>query len=80
MKERRRSVRQSSNLRGRVSFNQGDSLPCIIRDISYEGARIDLRKSIDIPKVINVHIPSRKSMIHAIVRWQRGNRIGVSLF
>jgi hypothetical protein len=29
--------------------------------------------------VIDLHIPSRKTMMHAIVRWQHGNRIGVSL-
>jgi hypothetical protein len=79
MKERRRSVRRKSHLRGRVCFNRGDSLPCVIRDISYDGARIELRESIDVPNVINVHIPSRKSMMHAIVRWQHGKRIGVSL-
>ena len=44
----KRSERQRSRLRGRVYFNQGGSLPCRIRDISYEGARIELLDSIDI--------------------------------
>lgn len=79
MKERRRSLRRKCRLRGRVCFSRGNSLPCLIRDISYEGARIDLRESIDVPDVIDLHIPSRKTMMHAIVRWQHGNRIGVSL-
>jgi hypothetical protein len=32
------------------------SLPCVIRDISYEGARIDLRESVDVPDEIDLHI------------------------
>ena len=43
MEERRRSVRQNCRLRGRIFFSDGrKSEPCSIRDISYEGARIDL--------------------------------------
>jgi PilZ domain len=75
MKERRQSLRRRSHLHGRVCFN----LPCVIRDISYEGARIELREPIDVPDVIDLHIPSKKSMMHAIVRWRHGKSIGVSL-
>jgi len=51
MKERRRSVRQNCRLCGRVYFNvdrKSRSLPCTIRDISYEGARIELLGPVDI--------------------------------
>ena len=78
MNERRRSVRQRSRLRGRVYFNQGGSLPCLIRDISYEGARIELLELIDIPDTIDLHIPTKNRMMHASVRWRHGNRIGVA--
>jgi hypothetical protein len=50
MEERRRSVRQKCRLRGRIYFYDGrKSVPCGIRDISYEGARIELLEPIDIP-------------------------------
>ena len=78
MNERRRSVRQRSRLRGRVYFNQGGSLPCLIRDISYEGARIELLNSIDIPDTIDLHIPTKNRMMRASVRWRHGNRVGVA--
>lgn len=78
MNERRRSVRQRSRLRGRVYFNQGGSLPCLIRDISYEGARIELLDSIDIPDTIDLHIPTKNRMMRASVRWRHGDRIGVA--
>jgi PilZ domain len=79
MVERRRSVRQNCRLRGRIFFHDGrKSQPCSIRDISYEGARIDLVNSVDLPAAIDLYIPQRHQTMHASVRWRHGNRIGVS--
>src|SRR5262249_5787055 len=55
MEERRRSVRQKCRLRGRIYFYDGrKSVPCGIRDISYEGAGIELLEPIDIPDAISI--------------------------
>ena len=80
MDERRRSVRQKCRLRGRIFFHDGrKSQPCNIRDISYEGARIDLLDHpVDIPDAIDLYIPQKHRMMHASVRWRHGNRIGVA--
>jgi PilZ domain len=81
MEDRLRSERQNCRLRGRVYFNDGHktkSLPCDIRDISYEGARIELLDSIDIPDAIDLYIPGKHRVTHASVRWRHGNRIGVA--
>ena len=80
MDERRRSVRQKCRLRGRIFFHDGrKSQPCNIRDISYEGARINLLDHpIDIPDAIDLYIPQKHRMMHANVRWRHGNRIGVA--
>jgi hypothetical protein len=78
MDERRRSARQNCRLRGRVYFNNGRrSRRCSIRDISYEGARIDLTDLIGIPDVIDLYIPQKHRLLHASVRWRHGKRIGV---
>jgi hypothetical protein len=64
MEGRRRSVRQDCRLYGRVDFNDGrksKSLPCTIRDISYEGARIELSDPVDIPGAIDLYIPQKTS-------------------
>ena len=79
MVERRRSVRQNCRLCGRVHFNDGrnsKSEPCTIRDISYEGARIELSDPVDIPDAIDLYIPRQHRM--ASVRWRHGNRVGVA--
>src|SRR5262249_55378621 len=79
MEERRRSVRQKCRLRGRIYFYDGrKSVPCGIRDISYEGARIELLEPIDIPDAIDLYIPQKHRTMHASVRWRHGSRIGVS--
>ena len=81
MKERRRSVRQNCRLNGRIHFNDGrksKSLPCTIRDISYEGARIELSDATDIPDAIDLYIPQKHRILHASVRWRHGNRVGVA--
>jgi hypothetical protein len=78
MNGRRRSPRQC--LRGRVYFNNGrKSRPCVIRDIAYEGARIVVADPVDIPNEIDLHIPKRKPIAHASVRWRRGDKLGLVL-
>ena len=77
MDERRRSERQRSFLRGRVYFNNGRcSLDCLIRDISYEGARIVFSDPLSIPDVIRLAIPKKNRMMDANVRWRRGLQWG----
>jgi PilZ domain len=81
MEERRRSRRQNCRLSGRVHFSDGQkakSLPCGIRDISYEGARIELLDPVDIPDAIDLYIPQQHRIIHASVRWRHGNKIGLA--
>ena len=81
MVERRRSVRQNCRLCGRVYFNDGlksRSLPCTIRDISYDGARIELLGSVDIPDAVDPYVPRQHRTLHASVRWRHGNRVGVA--
>jgi hypothetical protein len=79
MQERRRLTRQSKCLRGRVYFNKGrDWLPCVIRDVGYEGARIILPDPKDIPDEVELYIPKRKRITHANVRWRHGNKVGLA--
>ena len=81
MQERRRSPHQTKCLRGRVYFNNGtNSLPCLIRDVAYEGARIIIADPADIPDEIDLYIPKRKRIAHASVRWRHGDKIGLALF
>ena len=78
--ERRRSPRHTKGLRGRAYFNDGrKSLPCFIRDMAYEGARIIVADPANIPNEIDLYIPKRKRIAHASVRWRHGDRLGLAL-
>jgi hypothetical protein len=80
MQERRQLPRQTKCLRGRVYFNNGrKSLPCLIRDVAYEGARIVIADPAAIPSEIDLYIPKRKRITHASVRWRHGENLGLAL-
>ncbi len=84
VQERRRSTRRTTArvLRGRVYFyvnNRRASLPCLIRDMAYEGARIILADRSNIPDGVDLYIPERKRIAHASVQWRRGGKIGLAL-
>jgi hypothetical protein len=82
MLERRRLPRQNKRLRGRIYFNANNSrtsLPCLIHDISYEGARIILADAINVPDEVDLYIPERKRIAHASVRWRHGDKLGLAL-
>lgn len=81
MDERRRSIRQKSFLRGRVYFNSGrNSVDCLIRDISHEGARIIFSDPVNIPDVVQLYIPDKMRTVSARVQWRHGNKIGLAFF
>ena len=51
-------------MRGRVYFNNGrKSLPCLIRDVAYEGARIILTDPADIPNEIDAELATAYVML-----------------
>jgi hypothetical protein len=60
MEERRRSTREPTYLHGVIYFNNGrESLSCVIRDISYEGAHIVIFDAIKVPDEVELRIPER---------------------
>jgi PilZ domain len=79
MEERRRPTRERTYLHGVIYFNNGgESLSCVVRDISYEGARIVIFNAVKVPDEVELHIPERNRLMHATVRWRHGNKIGLS--
>jgi PilZ domain len=79
MDERRRSAREPTYLLGVIYSNHGrDALSCVIRDYSYEGARIEIFDPINVPDELELHIPQRNRLVHATVRWRHGNKIGLA--
>ena len=79
MDERRGPTRDPTYLPGVIYFNYGrDSLSCVIREYSYEGARIVIFDPINVPNEVELHIPQRNRLVHATVRWRHGNIMGLA--
>jgi hypothetical protein len=78
MKERRRSPRKATRLRGRVYIMSRDYLRCVVRDISYEGARLDLDDPVEILDLIKLYIPTKNQVAYGHVSWCHGNKIGIA--
>jgi hypothetical protein len=79
MGERRGSRRQKSFLRGFVYYDKRRSvMGCIIRDLSDDGARIILSRTVTIPDIIELHIPQREKTVRASVQWRRADEIGLA--
>jgi hypothetical protein len=79
MGERRRSARQKSFLRGCIYFNKRrNSLDCLIRDISSEGARIIFSEAVNVPDLVELYIPQKEQTVRARVQWRHGDEIGLA--
>jgi hypothetical protein len=79
MKERRRLSRQKAFLQGRIFFNnRRNSVDCLIRDISDQGAKLRFSSTIATPDVVELHVPSREESYRARIEWRAGEEVGVS--
>lgn len=81
MDERRKSPRRRTLYRGTASYNDGAiSHPCVVRDVSDGGARIQLEAEIALPDRFDLTVPQLDlDSQPVIMRWTRGREIGVAL-
>lgn len=76
--ERRGEPRQKTFLRGRVLYNnRQSSVDCVIRDYSFEGARLVFSEAVPTPDVFEVEIPHKNEIIAASMQWRRDGEMGV---
>lgn len=75
----RRSVsRHRSLLKGLAYFgNSPSAIDCFVRDISDFGARLNFAGVPPVANSLKLHIPAKGQTLHARVRWQQTNEIGV---
>lgn len=79
MAERRRSKRQKSFLRGSICFaNRHGAMPCMIRDLSEQGAHIIFSEAVSLPEKIELHIPQKGKAFEARVQWRHGDELGLA--
>ena len=79
MDERRGSARPKSFMRGCIYFNQRrNSVDCLIREMSAEGARLFFSAEAQIPDVVELYIPHKQQTLRVHKQWRRGEEMGVA--
>jgi hypothetical protein len=75
--EQRHSRRRSTLKRGKIIFNNSHCVvECTVRDLSEEGARLELPCHLDLPEVVMLNIPGGPSRDCEIV-WSSNTELGV---
>lgn len=77
MEERRKAPRRRVLKTGKISFDRGESLDCVVRNISEAGACLELNSRVTIPNDFTLTIKTDKLMRPCQVIWRAGRRIGV---
>ena len=75
--ERRSSRRALTCLKGRIIFDGGAAVDCLVRDYSPKGARIEVDASCAVPDAFRFYFPLLEKTFSASVRWRRDNAIGM---
>ncbi len=77
--EQRRSTRKRTFLKGKILFNAGaSSMDCLVRDLSSEGARIELSETSTLPEVFDLHIQQKDATYRSTLRWRHEGLVGVT--
>ena len=77
-KELRHEARVRSFLRGEILHSGGSmKTECTVRDISEDGARIEVPTSFTLPENFELFIPARNQRFRAKTVWRQGQEIGV---
>jgi hypothetical protein len=78
MNERRSGSRKRSFLQGRIFYNhRRNSIDCLVRDLSAQGARLKFPGAVATPDVVELHIPNKDETFRATVQWRAADEMGV---
>ena len=76
--EKRSTVRAKSLFRGLIHLNnRRTTLDCIIRNVSDQGARLDLANGHLAPERFDIVVPQKRRTYKAQLAWRADDRIGV---
>jgi hypothetical protein len=77
MTNRRATVRQRVFKAGTIEFD-GKDIECTIRNMSSDGAALDVPSPADIPHEITLNLTALNIRQHGYVVWRSDKRVGVS--
>jgi len=75
--EKRGTQRQPILKAGKISFD-GSGIDCLVRNMSGDGANLEVESQIGIPDSFDLVVDSEHSNHHCHVVWRKARRIGVA--
>ena len=78
MIERRASPRHRVFKHGTLAFSGGGTVDCTVRNISPNGARVDVANPMGVPETFTLFIESDHFMRHCHAIWTNDRRMGVA--
>lgn len=78
MLERRKTVRGRTFLGGVIAFcGKSSTLDCLVRNLSPEGAKVELSHAASVPEEFDLAIAKRDGTFRARLIWRRAEEAGV---
>ncbi len=77
MIERRKTVRQRSFLGARIEYQRTRTHDCMVRNVSYEGARLVCSSTAVVPHLFDLYFPSQGERRAVRMMWRNEEAIGV---
>ena len=74
--ERRRVNRRHCFLRAEISIPERPSVPCLIKDVSTDGAGLILGEPLPLPEEIDLHVWKRVAL-PVVIKWRKALAVGV---
>lgn len=79
MQEQRQTPRKNSFVGGQVMFGDGKpSLFCLVRDISDQGAKLEVSDVASVPEAFDLRVNGRDGVFRAKVIWRSDKALGVA--
>ncbi|MCJ2042687.1 PilZ domain-containing protein [Methylobacterium sp. E-041] len=75
----RQSPRRETMIIGAIRTDAGDEIPCVVRDVSKEGARISVSQKEPLTDCLELTLQGSQRSVRMCVVWRRGPFVGLSI-
>ena len=77
MPDKRSAARRRTFLKAEIDLNGISALPCRVRDLNEDGARLEISPGIVLPDTFRIRLPKPDRWVSAHVRWRQGGDVGI---
>ncbi|TXN15149.1 PilZ domain-containing protein [Methylobacterium sp. WL122] len=75
----RQSPRRETMIIGALRTDAGNEIPCVVRDVSKEGARISVSQREELSGCVGLTLQGSERSVRMRIVWRRGPFVGLSI-